>query len=159
MSWNVIDPDQLGDFDLFSRCGAGERARLAALVTVERHRKNDLIVAEGAPGDRVYLVCEGSVRVSKNIPGIGEEALAILPRGSYFGEMALFGDASTRSADVYADSRATLFVIQVDELRALLEREPAVAIPFLWGAANTLAERLRAANAKVMFLSAAGVTG
>lgn len=159
MAWNVIDSDQLSEIDLFSRCGAQELARITALVSVERYKKHELIVAEGSPGDRIFFIREGSVRVSKGIPGVGEEALAILPTGSYFGEMALFGEDSVRSADVYADTRTTLFVIYVDELKALLARDTELAVQFLWGASQTLAERLRAANAKVMFLSAAGVFG
>ena len=159
MTWNVVDSDQLGEIDLFSQCGPYELARLATLVSVERYRKNELIIAEGSSGDRIFFIRQGSVRVSKTIPGVGEEALAILPEGSYFGEMALFGDHSERSADVYADQRTTLFVIYVDELHALLDTEPELAVRFLWGASKTLAERLRAANAKVMFLSAAGVFG
>lgn len=159
MTWNVVEADQLASIDLFEGCGPDERDRIAALVSVERYRKNDLIIAEGSDGDRIFFIREGSVRVSKSIPGVGEEALAVLPTGSYFGEMALFGDASKRSADVYADQRATLFVLYVDELRALLDEEPELAVKFLWGASRTLADRLRAANAKVMFLSAAGVFG
>lgn len=159
MAWNFIDPDQLSEIDLFSHCGHAELTRIAQLVSVERYRKNDLIVAEGSPGDRIYFIRDGSVRVSKGIPGVGEEALAILPAGSYFGEMALFEEQTVRSADVYADQRTTLFVVYVDELRELLEADPALAVRFLWGASKTLAERLRSANAKVMFLSAAGVFG
>ena len=50
---------------------------------------------------RRHLVAEGEVRVSKMIPGVGEEALTILDPGSYFGEMALI-DANARSATAVA---------------------------------------------------------
>ena len=159
MPWNVVDSEQLGEIDLFSKCGPQELGKLATLVSVERYRKDELIIAEGSPGDRIFFIRGGGVRVVKSIPGVGDEALALLPTSSYFGEMALFGDDSVRSADVYADQRTTLFVIFVDELRALLEADHDLGVKFLWGASSTLAERLRAANAKVMFLSAAGVFG
>jgi CRP/FNR family cyclic AMP-dependent transcriptional regulator len=157
MAWTVIDPEQLGEINLFSQCGTADLGKIATLISVERYRRDDLIISEGSPGDRVFFVREGSVRVSKSIPGVGEEALAILSAGSYFGEMALFGEESQRSADVYADSSSTLFVVYVEEFRALLDADDSLATKVLWGAAQTLAERLRAANAKVMFLSAAGV--
>ncbi len=159
MAWTVIDPEQLREIDLFSRCGPADLGKLATLISVERYRKNDLIISEGAPGDRIFFVREGSVRVSKSIPGVGEEALAILLEGSYFGEMALFGHHSVRSADVYADKRSTLYVLYVEEFRTLLDADDGLAVKVLWGASQTLAERLRSANAKVMFLSAAGVFG
>lgn len=159
MAWTVIDPEQLGEIDLFSQCGASELGKLATLISFERYRKDELIISEGSPGDRIFFVKDGAVRVSKSIPGVGEEALAILLAGSYFGEMALFGEQSARSADVYADKTSTLFVLYVDELKALLDADETLATKVLWGAAQTLADRLRAANAKVMFLSAAGVFG
>jgi len=40
----------------------------------------------------MYLIASGKVRISKMVPGVGEEALAILEPGSYFGEMALIDD-------------------------------------------------------------------
>jgi CRP-like cAMP-binding protein len=157
MTWTVIDPKQLGEIDLFSQCEAADLGKLATLISVERYKRNDLIISEGSPGDRVFFIRAGSVRVSKTIPGVGEEALAILLGGSYFGEMALFGEPSQRSADVYADKSTTLFVLYVEELRKLLDADDSLAVKVLWGAAQTLSERLRASNAKVMFLSAAGV--
>jgi len=159
MAWTVIDPEQLGEIDLFSQCGPSDLGKVATLISVERYRRDELIISEGSPGDRIFFVREGSVRVSKSIPGVGEEALAILLAGSYFGEMALFGEQSQRSADVYADKSTTLFVLYVEELRALLDADDSLAVKVLWAASQTLAERLRAANAKVMFLSAAGVFG
>ena len=41
----------------------------------------------------MYVVVEGKVRISKQVPGIGEEALAILEPGQYFGEMAVIEDS------------------------------------------------------------------
>ncbi len=157
MAWSVVDSDQLGEVDLFSGCSESELMTIAGLVSVERYRKNALIIAEGSVGDRIFFIRSGGVRVSKSIPGVGDEALAVLPAGTYFGEMALYEDRSVRSADVYADQRTVLFVIYVDELRALLDAHPRLAVNFLWGASRTLSDRLRAANAKVAFLSAAGV--
>lgn len=148
----------LGEIGLFSEFGPDELFEVARLVSLEDYRRNDLIVAEGSPGDRLFFIVSGAVRVSRTIPGIGEEALAILPAGSYFGEMALFGD-QTRSADVYADKRSTMLILFIDEFRELLEARPELAAKFLWACSRTLAERVRQANAKVTFLSAAGRFG
>jgi CRP-like cAMP-binding protein len=49
----------------------------------------------------MFVIAEGKVRISKSVPGIGEEALAILEAGRYFGEMAVIED-SPRSADAIA---------------------------------------------------------
>lgn len=154
-AWTVIEPRKLAELELFKSFTESELHEISKLVSVEVHPRNELIVAEGTRGDRVFFIIEGAVRVSRTIPGIGEEALAILPAGSYFGEMSLFGD-ETRSADVFADKRTRLLNIYIDELKVLLEREPSMASKFLWACSQTLADRVRQSNAKVTFLSAAG---
>jgi hypothetical protein len=59
-----------------------------------------LIVRQGAPATRMYVIISGQVNVSRD-DGDGEEAIAILPPGSTVGEMA-FIDASPRSAQATA---------------------------------------------------------
>lgn len=154
-AWSVIAPEYLESIEFFAQLDPEERLAVAALMTLETYWKNDRIIAEGSRGDRIFFIVEGAVRVSRTIPGIGEEALAILGPGSYFGEMALFGD-ELRSADVYADRRSSVLAVNVDELRALLDAQPRLAARFLWNVANTLARRMRESNAKVTFLSVAG---
>jgi len=154
-AWRVVDPEMLGAIDLFADMNDRERALVAPLLALKEVRKGTLIVAEGSDADRMFFILDGAARVSRTIPGLGEEALAILPAGSYFGEMALFTEA-TRSADVYADARSTMLELWIAPFRALLDREPELAVKFLWACSRTLAERVRQSNAKVTFLSAAG---
>lgn len=74
---------------------------LAATLRPERFPPGAFIFAEGDPAEDIYIVAEGQVRISRRLPGIGEEALAILGRGEVFGEMAV-ADARPRSADARA---------------------------------------------------------
>jgi CRP-like cAMP-binding protein len=66
-----------------------------------RYAPEALIFAEGDEGDAMYVVLTGGVRISRDFPGLGEEALAILKEGDAFGEMALVDDLP-RSADARA---------------------------------------------------------
>ena len=56
---------------------------------------------EGEPGT-LFLIAEGDVRISRHIPGSGEEALAVLKPGACFGEMSVF-DRSERSTDAISN--------------------------------------------------------
>ena len=58
-------------------------------ISYERFAPNETIFREGQPGEKLYVILDGGVRISKNIPGTGEEALAILGRA--------LGRAATRS--------------------------------------------------------------
>src|SRR5204863_9308646 len=89
--------------DLFRERGlcAGEMRLLATFSGEERFREGSMIFREGEKGDKLFIVLDGRVRISKFIPGVGEEALAVLDRGDFFGEMALIDD-KPRSADATA---------------------------------------------------------
>lgn len=74
---------------------------LASLSREESYEPHDLIFREGEPGETMYVVLDGSVLISKFIPGGGDEGLAFLGRGEYFGEMAVM-DHLPRSASARA---------------------------------------------------------
>jgi len=87
------------------------------------------------------------------VPGIGEEALAILKGGDYFGEMALIDDFP-RSADARIHETARLFVISKEQLEQLLFIDRDLAYELLWNFVRTLSNRLRETNDKMTFLAA-----
>ncbi len=70
----------------------------------------------GTPATKLYLILEGKVRISRDVPGMGEEALAVLGPGQIFGEMALL-DESPRSADARVHERCQLLAIPKRRLR------------------------------------------
>src|SRR5260370_15355172 len=74
---------------------------LATFSREERFAAGASLVEEGDEGTEMYVILEGKAMISKFIPGAGEEALAILERGEFFGEMALI-DGEPRSADARA---------------------------------------------------------
>ncbi len=131
--------------ELFREQGlsASELQLLTTFSQEERFRHGEVIFREGDPGDRLYIVLDGQVRISKFIPGVGEEALAILDRGEFFGEMALV-DGAPRSADAIAHSEtATVLAIDQRVLADILSRDPESALRFLRILGRILSRRLR----------------
>ena len=126
--------------------------RIAALGEMEPFAKGTQIFAEGAPGDKVYLIAEGAVRIGRQVSGMGEEALAVLHAGDYFGEMALIDDFP-RSADATAHENCRLFVIGKQQLQDLLFVDRDLAYDLLWSFVRTLSGRLRGSNDKMTFLA------
>ena len=61
----------------------------------------------GEAGQEMLVIEKGQVRISKTVPGIGEEALAILKTRQHFGEMAVI-KGSLRSADAIAQLTCTV---------------------------------------------------
>ncbi|RMF17360.1 MAG: cyclic nucleotide-binding domain-containing protein [Candidatus Dadabacteria bacterium] len=138
----------LAQIALFQDLSPNELERIAALAKEVSFSKNDSIFAEGDAGNALYMIIEGEVRIAKIIPGIGEEALAILKPGSFFGEMALLDD-SPRSAHAIAHTAARLFAIERDQFESLLFVDKELAYHVLSAIVRVLAARLRETNDKV----------
>ena len=142
----------LGRINLFSGLQPSYLRHIANLGLEENYDPGALIFAEGAQGDKVYLILSGAVRISRQVPGMGEEALAVLRAGTYFGEMALIDDFP-RSADARAHEACRLFVIRKEDLEDLLFVDRDLAYDLLWSFVRTLSSRLRETNDKMTFLA------
>jgi CRP-like cAMP-binding protein len=129
---------------------AQELSLLAKYSQEECHSPNSLIVAEGEEGDCLFIVVDGAVRISRMVPGAGEECPTILTRGEVFGEMALIDD-QPRSADVRAHTDGcTIFSISRTLLEEVLSMDPDAAMQFLNLLCRLLCRRLRAMNDRLV---------
>jgi CRP/FNR family transcriptional regulator, cyclic AMP receptor protein len=130
---------------LFTALTADELGKIAELCESKSYESGDYIFHEGEPGNRLFIIVEGGVRISRQIPGAGEEALAVLKRGSMFGEMAVF-DRSERSTDAISHGGTTVLTISRSEFEMLLEFNRDLGYKVLWAVVRLLSGRLRATN-------------
>jgi len=137
---------------MFEGLDRGTLLRLAAIGKVEEYGLGHTLFAEGDVGDKFYVVLSGAVRISRMVPGMGEEALGIVKTGSYFGEMSLLEDAP-RSAHALVHERCRLFVMNRLDLEELLFVDRELAYELLWKFVRTLSRRLRESNDKMTFLA------
>jgi CRP/FNR family cyclic AMP-dependent transcriptional regulator len=133
-----------------------ELGKIEKISHVEAFAKDAVIFTEGEPGDCCYVITNGEVRISKMIPNVGEEALAVLKPGDYFGEMALI-DNFPRSAHAIANSDVAALVINKTELDKILIMDRELGYKLLWAFTKTLSKRLRETNEKMAsFLAMTG---
>jgi CRP/FNR family cyclic AMP-dependent transcriptional regulator len=137
---------------LFREQGLNRR-ELMTLATFSKEKRfaaGAYLFQEGDEGSEMYVVLEGRVVISKFIPGAGEEALAILERGDFFGEMSLI-DGEPRSADAKAHA-GPLTVLALDQgtVREILAMDPHAALEFLQLLCRLVAGRLREIDEKVI---------
>ena len=147
--------EQLGRIDLFSGLKPEALELIAKVAGEESHALGTKIFQHGDAGDKLYLILEGKVRISREVPGMGEEALAVLGPGQLFGEMALL-DESPRSADARVHERCRLLVIPKDGFDDLLFLHKDLAYEVLWSIVRMLVGRLRETTDKLTFLSVSG---
>jgi CRP-like cAMP-binding protein len=95
------------------------------------------VFSQGQPGDAMYVVLSGTVRLLK-----GDTLVAELGHGQHFGEMSLV-DRSVRSLTATAVEKARLVSISRKDFYDIIKREPALATKMLWSFVQVLGQRLR----------------
>ncbi|MBK5188803.1 MAG: cyclic nucleotide-binding domain-containing protein [Gemmatimonadaceae bacterium] len=135
----------LRSLPLFAALSPEEVEKIAEVCETKSYDSGAYIFREGDPGNRLFIIVEGSVRISRQIPGAGEEALAVLKRGAMFGEMAVF-DRSERSTDAISHGGTTVLTISRSEFEMLLEFNRDLAFKVLWAVVRMLSGRLRSTN-------------
>jgi len=144
----LIDAAFLTQSPLFRNLDEEERVQILIIGQVRSVKAGEVLFREGDPGDGLFVVMKGSVRISKQSAS-GEEALAVLESPSFFGEMALI-DNSARAADAIVNEDSALFFIPLQGLRSLIEAQPRIALKILYALCEVLAQRLRETNERYM---------
>ncbi len=140
--------DLLMQVPLFAALEQADGESLAGLLSARRFSSGQPIFLQGDPGEEMYLVLEGKVRISFESLSGRDITLAILGEGNFFGDMALL-DGQPRSASVYAESACQMLVLRRVDFHSFLENSPAAAKSLL----AFLSLRLRKSNDKLQDLA------
>ena len=127
---------------------------MAGLAVRQAYGRGQLFFSQNDPGDGLYLVDSGRVKVCLAQEEDEEVILGLLGPGEYFGEMALI-DAESRSTTAMAYQDCELRFIPKRDFRRLLRESNELAQNLLQG----LSERLRSANDLIAALATQDVTG
>ena len=136
--------DILANVELFAELDKDDIDRIAKSAVVRDFQKGDVIVRENEAGVALYIIARGTVEVVKGLGSGGEQKLAELTDGSFFGEMALF-DNHVRSASVRAVENTQCIVITKWDFNAELSQNADLAMKML----AVLARRIRALQEEV----------
>jgi uncharacterized protein YhbP (UPF0306 family) len=98
-----------------------------ALQTIEAS-EGEVIVRQGGPADKFFIVVDGQLEVVREQNG-GSEQIALLGKGQFFGELAIMR-GSSRTATVKATEATTLLAIDRDTFRDLVARSLGTTIDF-----------------------------
>jgi len=142
----------LTDTALFAELNDEQLNRLARIGEMQSYKRGAEIFKQGTEGSHFFVICSGAIRVSQTVPGIGEEAFAVLRQGTVFGEMSVFDDAP-RSADALAHERCELFSVEKEALHQLFAHNRLLACNVLEKMVQLMSRRLRQSNDKLAMLS------
>jgi len=144
----MIKREDLAKNRLLESFDAGELDMIRVVVEEVFYKPDQLIIAEGSPGERLYLVIDGRVSVTTDVDGVGEEEIKLLEPGDFFGEMSLI-DGSPISADVYARTDCRVFTIDWKSFERLIDKDMPTANKLLRGFVKSFCERSRETADKI----------
>jgi CRP-like cAMP-binding protein len=140
---------------LFEDLDPGSAAELERLATPRAYAAGEVVVSADEPGDALYVLAQGKVKVVLYGESGREVILHVFKApGDFFGEMSLLDD-EPRSATVIADAPSTLLVLSRAAFQAHLARQPRTALRVL----RELSRRLRRADAVIGDLALLDVYG
>ncbi len=137
---NAIDPEQLARLvPAFASLSRQELQDLAATMRPETVAAGTLLFREGEKGDRLLVLLDGQVEITKALGTEGERVMGVRGPGSFLGEMSLFDRNGLRTASVRARTPLRVLSMSRGELIALLNRQPRLGYELV----RTMSERLQ----------------
>jgi CRP/FNR family cyclic AMP-dependent transcriptional regulator len=137
---------------IFSKLAAGDIQELGKIVDVKKYAPDTAVFFQGEPSDSLYMVLNGSVKVTETSPEGHEKILDILGVGEIFGELAML-DGQPRSATVTTCEPTELGSISHQNFRQFAETRPEI----LWKVLSALCERIRKTSANIVEMSSRDV--
>jgi CRP/FNR family transcriptional regulator, cyclic AMP receptor protein len=139
---------------LFTALDADGAAALRSSLVERNVFKGTVLFSEGEPGDQMFVIVDGKVKLGQTSTDGRESLLAILGPSEMFGELSLF-DPGPRTSTATALTDATVVALGHEQLRPWLTGRPEVAAALL----QALARRLRRTNEAMADLVFSDVPG
>ncbi len=153
-STTQISIDTLRTVSIFADLPAAALEQLARNSLPRKYRRGQVLCNEGDPGESIYILEEGQLRVTQWTAGGDEAVLAVVEAPASVGELSLL-DGSPRSATLTAVGPVRVRLIPRKAFITLLQDQPQI-VP---GLLVTLAAIIRRGNARQVDLLTLDVPG
>jgi CRP/FNR family cyclic AMP-dependent transcriptional regulator len=149
-----INPLELAHISLFRDVSLEQRTRLSERLHCHTFPANSNIITAEQPGEVVYIIRSGTVKITMDQADGSGVILAILGAGDVVGEMSLV-DSAGRSANVITLEPSTLLWMGRDDFESCLRQFP----EFSYNLVRVLSQRVRLANEQIQALASLDVFG
>ena len=140
--------DFLSDVSIFNELSDKDLEPFTEYFSERTYPKNSMIILEEEYGDIVFFIKSGTVKITRVNEEGKEVILSLLGYGEFFGEMALL-DGEARSANVLAQEKCTIVVVQKNDFMELLRTNHKISFSLM----SELAKRLRKSDLQIEALS------
>ena len=146
--------------DILSRAGIFQGVDPVAVqnlieqMETVRFPRGTTIFEEGEPGDRLYIITSGKIKLARHAPDGRENLLTVMGPSDMFGELSIF-DPGPRTSSAVCVTEVTAATMNSEMLKQWVADHPAIAQQLL----RVLARRLRRTNANLADLIFTDVPG
>ena len=137
MNKSTLKPGQLRRIKSLALLSDEQLTAFLDFVEILTCPQSGTLFQEGQPGDSMFLILDGQMRVYTRTRTEEMHFLRMLEAGDAFGEVALLNHAP-RSASVEAVRETVLIKMTSDALQKLVSEHPALAAQFLYHLARSL---------------------
>jgi SulP family sulfate permease len=124
---------------------------LESRMEIRDYQSGEIIYAQGTPGDELYWVRRGTVRLMSTLEKNKKKPVASFARGDFFGGLA-FMDNQPRPNEAMALTPTEVYVLSRQQFKQISEEHKKLAINLANAMARTLAMRLRRTELKLTML-------
>ena len=138
------ESNYLKQVTIFSSLNESEMRDLMGVARRRRFRAGEVIFHRDDPGQVLYIIKEGKVKICVISPDGQEISLVVLGKGEYFGEFSLL-DGLPRSTDAIALEQVECYTLQRNDFHNVIMKNPKIALQVL----EVLVKRLRSTDQQV----------
>ena len=149
-----LSVDLLKEIPIFMDLSEEEIHEIYNISSIKKFDKNDVVLLQHEPGNSLFILLQGKVKVVLFSKEGKEVILSTLGRGDYFGEMSLL-DGKPRSASVIASEDSEFIILKRENFLTLIKNYPNIALKLL----SEFSRRLRTADKKISSLALMDVYG
>jgi CRP/FNR family transcriptional regulator, cyclic AMP receptor protein len=152
-----MNPEELKHIAVLQAIDNDALARLAAALEGKDYADGAIIFAEGDPGDSMYFIASGCVRIEKRAQANStvNKILTVLEAGDYFGEMALL-DQKPRSASALATGSARILRLSKAAFDEMQSKNSVAGMSVLFAMIRTSSERIRRLSSQLVVYDEVG---
>ena len=140
--------DFIESINLFYNIKEDFLIHVASLCKTKKYPKSSMIILEEEYGDRLFIIKNGTVKITRVNDEGKEVIIALLGAGDFFGEMAIL-DGNSRSANALAQEKCELITINKEDFLDMLKNNFQMCMNLL----EELAVRLRKSDQQIEALS------
>lgn len=140
-----VDLSDLTDSPLFAGLAASEVQYVGSLFSAHSVAEGKTVFVENMPGESLYLVKQGTIRISQMLSENNEQIMVVLAPGDIFGEFALI-EEEPRMTSARVAENAILYALKRKDFMTLCSEKPRLGMQMTLNLVRTVSARMRVAK-------------